>query len=125
VVVLPVLVMIVLGCIDFGRFAYTYIALNNAVRAGASYGIMNNYQPSTQGTWITGITTAAQQEMNGQIGYVTSNLTVQAPVVTVESSGLRNVQVTASYPFKTIVNWSGVPSSTINLTSSVTMRLIR
>src|SRR2546423_13511130 len=36
-VLLPVLTTIVLGCVDFGRFAYNYIAVTNAARAGAAY----------------------------------------------------------------------------------------
>jgi Flp pilus assembly protein TadG len=37
-VTLPVLMVIVLGTIDFGRAFYTAIELNNAARAGAQYG---------------------------------------------------------------------------------------
>ncbi len=129
VMVLPILVLIVLACVDFGRFAYSYIALTNATRAGAAYGIMNTYcstcQTNTYPSWVAGIKTAAQQEMNGQIGYDSSKLIVSDPVVTVESSGLRNVQLTVTYPFKTLMSWPGIPSSTINMQRSVTMRLIR
>jgi Flp pilus assembly protein TadG len=124
----PVLVTVVLGCVDFGRFAYNYIALTNATRAGAAYAIMNNYSSSTYSTWVSGITTAAKQEMTGQTGYTSSNLTVAAPVVTVESTGLRRVQLTVSYPFQTLVNWSwsgvGIPSS-VTMQRTVVMRSIR
>ena len=34
--ILPLLVLIVLGAVDFGRFANTYIAVTNACRAGAN-----------------------------------------------------------------------------------------
>jgi Flp pilus assembly protein TadG len=126
--ILPVVVTIVLGCVDFGRFAYNYIALTNSARAGASYAMMNNYSSSTYGTWVSGITTAAQQEMNGQTGYNSNNLTVAAPVVTVESSGLRRAQLTVSYPFQTLVPWSwsgvGIPSS-MTMQRTVVVRLIR
>jgi Flp pilus assembly protein TadG len=127
-IILPLLVTIVLGCVDFGRFAYTHIALTNAARAGASYAMMNNYSSSTYGAWVSGITTAAKNEMTGQTGYNSNNLTVAAPTVTVESSGLRRVQLTVSYPFQTAVNWSwtgmGIPSS-MTLQRTVVMRLIR
>ena len=49
-VILPLLVTIVLGCVDFGRFAYNYIALTNAARAGAAFGCMNVYTTATQAT---------------------------------------------------------------------------
>ena len=34
--ILPLLMTIVLGCVDYGRFAYDYIAVTNAARAGTS-----------------------------------------------------------------------------------------
>jgi len=92
-IILPLLVTIALGCVDFGRFAYSYIALTNATRAGASHAMMNNYSSTTFGNWKTGITTAVQQEMNQQMGYVSADLQVISPAaqadVTVEASGLR------------------------------------
>src|SRR5437016_827122 len=76
VILLPVLATIVLGCVDFGRFAYNYIAVVNSARAGAAYGMMNNYTTSTLANWTgsnganptTGITQAARDEMAQQIG---------------------------------------------------------
>jgi hypothetical protein len=117
-----------LGCVDFGRFAYNYIALTNTTRAGAAYAMMNNYSASTFNTWSNGVTTAAKQEMNGQTGFNANNLTVAAPVVTVEASGLRRVQVTTSYPFKTLIPWSwtglSIPSS-VTMQRTIVARLIR
>src|SRR5262245_62419572 len=67
-ILLPVLVIIVLGCVDFGRFAYNYIAVTNSARAGAAYAMMNNYTASTQNTWKAGITQAAKDELTDQVG---------------------------------------------------------
>jgi Flp pilus assembly protein TadG len=133
---LPLLVTIVLGAVDFGRFAYNYIALTNVARAGAEYAMMTNYSPTTQSTWVTGITTVARQEMTGQTGYNSANLTVSSPSisgstlsgVTVEANGLRRVQVTVRYPFNTIVNWNfgifHIPN-TLTMQKSVVVRMIR
>jgi Flp pilus assembly protein TadG len=122
--ILPLLVTIVLGAVDFGRFAYNYIAVTNAARAGAAYAMMNNYSSSTQSTWVTNITNTARQEMNGQVSYNSANLTVSSPSVsgtslsgvTVDATtGLRQATVTVSYPFNTVVNWNfgiyQIPSS--------------
>jgi Flp pilus assembly protein TadG len=124
--ILPLLITLVLGCIDFGRFAYYYIAVTNAARAGASYGIMNNYTSSTYSTWVANITQAARDEIAQQ---KEPGKTLSVTVSTSrESTGLRRVQVLASYPFTTIVpwNWTGlaIPSS-VNLQRQVEMRLIR
>lgn len=130
--ILPLLVTIVLGAVDFGRFAYNYIAVTNAARAGAASAMMNNYSSSTQSTWLTNITTAARQEMTGQTGYNSANLNVTSPTssngVTLESTGLRRVQVTVTYPFQTIVNWNfGIYSIPQNLTlqKTIVVRSIR
>jgi Flp pilus assembly protein TadG len=127
-IILPLLVTIVLGCVDFGRFAYNYIALTNAARAAAEYAMMNNYSPSTYNTWVSNATTAAQQEMTGQIGYSSSSLTVSSPTVTTESSGLKRAQFTVSYPFQTVVNWSylglAIPNTT-TMQRTIVIRLIR
>jgi Flp pilus assembly protein TadG len=120
--------LIVLGCVDFGRFAYNYIALTNAARAAGSYAMMNNYSSSTYSTWVSNVTTAAQQEMTGQDWHSTSDLTVSSPTITVESSGLRRVQLTVSHPFNTAVNWGwlgmGIPSS-MTMQRTIVVRLIR
>src|SRR5262249_33857036 len=100
---LPVLMLIVLICVDFARFAYTYIALKNAAQAGTSYAIMTPYLSSTQAAWETQIQTKARNEMTGQTSYDSTKLTTSTSV-TVESSGLHRVRVTASYDsFKPIV----------------------
>ena len=51
-IVLPVFLLMVLGCIDCGRFVNSSIAINSAVRAGAGVGIMSRYpdpDPSASG----------------------------------------------------------------------------
>jgi hypothetical protein len=120
--------MIALGCVDFGRFAYNYIAVTNAARAAAQYAMMNNYSSSTYNTWVSNLTTAAQQEMTGQNWYSSSGMTVSNPTVTVESTGLRRVQLTISHPFNTAVNWGwlglGIPSS-VTMQRTIVVRLIR
>src|SRR5262245_52455206 len=134
---LPVLVLIVLGCVDFGRFAYNYIAVTNAARAGAAYGMMNNYTSSTQSTWTgsnaanptTGITQAARDELAQQIGSGNvSNVTVTVTPTIDTGTSFRRVRVQVSYPFTTIVNWNwaglGIPSS-FTLQGQAEARLIR
>ena len=128
----PPLVTIVLGCVDFGRFAYNYIAVTNAARAGASYAIMNNFSPSASSfsAWKAAITEAARDEMKLQTGYSANNLVISELAVTKDPapSNLRRVRVTASYRFTTLVNWNWpllrIPSS-IDMTRQVEMRMIR
>lgn len=128
--ILPLLVTLVLACVDFGQFAYNYIAVTNAARAGASYAIMNNYTNSTQGIWIAGVQQAAWQEIQQQFTSANvSNWSVPTPTVIVDpGTGLRRVQVTASYTFKPYFpwNWTGlsIPSN-ITVSRQIQMRMIR
>lgn len=123
-IILPVLMMIVLGFIDFGRFAYHYVAVTNAARAGAEYAIMTPYVSAGQGAWQAKVQQAARDEMANQTGYAPSNLTTST-AVTVEQNGLRRVRVEATYAsFRTITSWPGIPS-TLTLRSAVTMRVVR
>ncbi len=128
-VILPLFITIVLGCIDFGRFAYTYIAVSNAARAGASWGMMNPPIVAYQTPWENSVAQAASNEMSQQPGFQSSDLTVSVPSITTESgTGTWRFTVTASYPFQTIITWNvggyGIPHS-FTLQQQVTMRGIR
>ena len=123
-IILPVLVTIVLSCLDFGQFAYNYIALSNAVRAGAAWGMMQTPPPSDPPAWQTSIQTYVSNEMSLQTGFVPDNLTVTAPPPTSEPGGTWRFSVTATYPFQTVISYVGIPHS-LTLSQTVTMRFIR
>lgn len=122
--ILPVLMLLVLGAVDFGRFAYNYIAVTNAARAGASHGIMNSYSPTGRAAWEGAILAAAREEMNQQTGYEAGGLTVQVVTPTPDANGLRRVEVTVRHPFRMITTWPLLPSS-VTLQRRVVLRSIR
>lgn len=122
-IVLPLLITILLGTTDFGRFSHSTIAIANAARSGAAYASMNPYDSSTQTAWTAGVTQAVKDELSQSSVFDTSKLTITV-TNTVESGGLRRVSVQVTYPFKTIINWSLLPSS-FNLQQTVVMRGIR
>ena len=68
--IVPVLVLILLITVDFGRLFFTYIQVNNAAREGASYGSLN---PTS-----TGIATAAQKEIDAQAQRGESSISVSS-----------------------------------------------
>ncbi len=112
--VLPLLALLVLGCIDFGRFAYTYMAVTNSAYNAASYASTNAYA-----NWNTGVPQAAENEMSQLANYNAGSLTVSTPVVGSNLSGSGwTVSVTVSYSFHTLITYPGVPSS-INLSRTV------
>jgi Flp pilus assembly protein TadG len=123
-VVLPALFLIVLGCIDFGRFGYTYVALVNSARAGAEYAITTPYLSSQQSTWEAAVQQKARDEMYQQTGYDSNDLTTST-TPTNEGAGLRRVRVVATYAsFETLIPWPGIPSA-VTMRAAVVMRVIR
>lgn len=125
-IVLPVLVTIVLSCVDFGFFPYNYIALGNAVRAGAAWAMMNppSSYTSPPPAWQTSIVTAVSNEMSGQVGFQSGSLTVGTVTPVLNADGTYRFTVTATYPFQTVISYVGIPHS-LTLSRTVTMRFIR
>ena len=122
-VLLPVLMTIVLGAVDFGRYAYTYIAVTNGARAGAAYASMNPYSATTQAVWLTTLTQAVRDEMS----QFDPNLIQVVATRTFDGNTFWRVRVDVTYPFETIVSWPtllGYPQ-TMNLQKSVEIRGIR
>ena len=120
--ILPVLITIVLGCVDFGRFAHTHIAVTNAARVGAAYGAVTPVTPNTQNTWEEKLRERVVAEMGD--GFNPELIVVDPPVITIEADNLRRVRVQVSYPFQMLVDWPLLPGS-ITLTRAVEMRVIR
>ena len=130
--ILPVLTVFFLGCLDFGRFAHSYIAVVNASRAGAAFGSMNPY-PNAPGNppspptvlytkWQSDVRQAVVDEMSQLSGFQSSNLTVTTTGIS-EGNGLWRVKVDVSYPFNMVINWQGI-LDTFNLPSSFTLRQV-
>jgi Flp pilus assembly protein TadG len=129
--VLPLFVSIVLACIDFGRFAYNYIAVANAARAAGAWAMMNPPADvaSPSAAWKASVAQAAINEMSQQPGVKASNITIAVGAISTEAPyGTWRFQVTASYPFQTLVKWGfsglGIPQS-LTLEQTVVLRGIR
>jgi Flp pilus assembly protein TadG len=122
-VILPVLLTLVLGCVDFGRFAHSYIVVTNAARTGASFAAVNPYTPETYVLWQNGVQQAVRQEMSGLSQFDAQALVVQTTVIAGTNQSW-SAQVDVSYPFYTLVAWPGIPAG-FNLRQTVVMPTIR
>ncbi len=122
-IVLPILITVLLGITDFGRFSYSAIAITNSARCGASFGSMNPFNPANESIWHASVRQAAIDELSESSAFDTSKLTITITNTT-ESGGLRRVSVRVAYPFKTIVNWPLIPA-VMNLQQTVVMRGMR
>jgi len=122
-IALPLLILILLGACDFGRFAHTQVAVAGAARAGAGIGSQRSPTPTTQGQWNGMIRTAVEGELQGLIGFQAQRLTTTI-TLSAETGGTQRVSVQANYPFRTLVNWGVIPSE-INCRETVVFRISR
>jgi Flp pilus assembly protein TadG len=112
--ILPVLLVLVLGAIDFGRLFLVGIELNQAARQGVAYAAAS----TANATDTAGISTAALDGVGGLSG---------TPAVTsttaVDSSGGHVSTVTVSATFQTLIDWPGIPH-TIAMTGSANWKVL-
>lgn len=110
VCVLPVLIGLVLGATDFGRFAQFTNVLSNSARIGAEYGATHRRTVLNAGNWEQRIIDAVTAEAAHLPDFNADRLEVT--VNTSQDDGLLLVEVEAVYPFETIVNWPGLSGQT-------------
>jgi Flp pilus assembly protein TadG len=136
-IIMPVFIVLFLGCVDCGRFVNSSIAINSAVRAGAGVGIMSRYPdpdptaPAGLVNWQACVCAAVAGEMGMKADFVpvgsgdpdgytnSQGLYVRASRAA-DSGGFWRVQVAARYPF----TWWSVPNSA-QPQQSVVYRAIR
>jgi hypothetical protein len=123
---LPLLLVLCVGVIEIGRYAYFDILIANAARAGAQYGAQSLIQAADQG----GIQAAAQSDgLHGMT--VTSMQQCGCPGATPGACPNTGpcvqqvyVQVTASDSYDSLFGFTWLPiPNPINLSSTVTMRV--
>ena len=112
-ILIPLLLVIVLGAIDFGRAYYAYVTVTNAARAGAQYASVSNANAAD----TEGITAAVDQEA----GSLSGSPTVTASSST-DSRGKSVAMVTVAYRFNTLFAWPGLPHN-VPMTQTVQMRV--
>lgn len=120
---LPLLMTLLLGCVDFGRVGYHAIALANATGAGARYGATHRVTDYTRSDWEQDIRNAVTEDFGAVPNFNDKLLSVTVETMD-EGDGDVRVTVNAQYAFETIVNWPGLPHS-IDLSQTVEFRQFR
>ena len=129
---LPLLTLVLLGVIDFGRAYYLSIEVTNAAYAGASYGVQNSaditgMQNAATGDApdVAGITASASYGcVCSQSNASTSGVANCTSPPTCNGAGnttVTYVTVTTSASYTPIFKWPGFPAS-ISLHGSSTLR---
>jgi Flp pilus assembly protein TadG len=121
-IVLFLLITVVLGCVDFGRFATTFIAVTNAAREGANMGSRHPFTDTTHELWRKKIKEAIVDEMSGVPRFSEDELTVADPIV-VKANETARVRVQVTYPFEPFVPWLIIPSR-LDVTRSAEMPIV-
>ena len=121
-ILLPVLLGLAVGVADFARVTYFSVAVNNAARAGAAYGMRERY------TDVAGMKAAAVQDATNVPGFGNGNVTAthycacsgggtvacSMTACAGETAGpYVFVDVQTNYTFNTLLNYSfaGIPPS--------------
>lgn len=111
-ITLPLLMTLLLGCIDFGRVGFHAIALTNAVGVGSQYAATNRVTAQTRSVWEAKIKSLIAEELAGDDDFDINQLTVTCSVTTQANDDVR-FEVQAQYPFNTLVDWPGITSSLV------------
>ena len=123
VVALPLLIVLCLTSVDFGRFAHAYIALGNAGRTGAEYGATQPYSPSTASAWRARVEDAVRQDFTAIADITPADLQIEIDVEN-DAYGLHRATLTATYPFQTVVAWPAIPRP-VNIERTIAFRRFR
>jgi|SRR5579871_2638037 len=124
---MPLLLVLLLGVIEIGRYAYFDILVSNAARAGAQYGAQSliqaadiaGIQQAAHNDGLAAMTITTQQQCgcsSGALGGCPTGGVCPVPLV--------YVQVTATDTYSSLFNFRWLPIPTqMTLTSTVTMRV--
>ena len=122
-VLLPLLMVLCIGTLDFGRFAYAYIAIGNAGRVAAERGATNEYSQSTADLRRAAMEAAGREEIGTAHGMTSSDVSFAIDVLN-DDRGLHCVTVTSRYTFVTIVSWPFIPQP-LHLERTISFRRFR
>lgn len=127
-ILVPTLLTVCAGVMDFARIVYAGIELSNAARAGVQYGALT---PGNSGDTagmqtaatndavdLTGVTATARNFCGCNSGTAEVSCTSTTSCATTPSG---YVSVTANYTFTTLMRWPGLPQS-VALSRTAVMR---
>jgi Flp pilus assembly protein TadG len=128
--ILPVLVLLLIGIVNFGWFAYSYIELTNAANAGVHYASMSVINASNTSGILAAMTSDAGNltSINPTTaltclcsdGSVATSCTSYSACVTDGDYLIDTVTVTAQTTVKPVVKFPGIPNS-LTMHQSATM----
>ncbi len=105
-IIAPVLLILILGAIDYGRVYFAYVSVTNGARNGAHFA---SDGPDNAAD-LDGIRTSVIGDTSELLDISPTNPAVAVGTGT-DSQGRLYADVTVDYTFSTIFPWPGLPSS--------------
>lgn len=122
IVVLPVLVALLAGTSDYARFSSTSMAISTAARSAAGYGCLNQFDDYTLNLFMESCRSRVEAELEALPGFQADQ--IQMTVEYVGAPPEDRIDVSVTYPFKTIINW-GIVNRTTQVTRRCSLPMIR
>lgn len=119
--VFPVMMVITLLCVDYGRLGYDRMVVTNSALRGARIGAANPPPRVNRSPWEERVRSQILAEVQQIAGFRVERLVTK--IVVREEFDLEWVAVSVDYPFAPLVSWPGMPSS-IPLHAEVTSPVV-
>jgi len=107
--VVPVLVLLLTGILEFGRIGLLGVPIAEAARAGAIYGSMNPPDSLNPNDWSQQCELRAREVLANQAGINPSLVQVQCTYTT--GSPVNRATVQVRYPFTLLTGWTPSPTN--------------
>lgn len=129
----PLLMLLLMGLIEIGRFAYFSILVGNAAHAGAFYGSQSILTANdttgiqnavlNDGQNVSGLSASPAPTIFLQCWNGTTATATTASTCTGGAHAVEYIQAGASGRFNALINWPGLPQQ-MNLTRTATLRVL-
>lgn len=108
--VLPVLTIVLAATADYSRFGTTAMTVANAARCGSGYGCTHPYDTYTQAAFEQQLRQQVINELSTAHGFDVGRASISISRLGVAPDD--RIEVTVSYPFRTLIHWGFLPRET-------------
>lgn len=108
--VLPVILLLIAVCLDFGRVWHHQIVVGNSAGIGVSTAALRHPTDDTQEEWEAEVRQSVVDELS-QLRVFEEQ--VQVEVELDENAPPKWVRVEVNCPFETAINWPGLPQTIV------------
>jgi Flp pilus assembly protein TadG len=107
-VVLPVLLLLGIGCVETGRAIAAHAGLANAARAGADWAATHRVTSFTRDAWEAQIRQEVEGELQSVPGIRPADVQLDVETTTEPDGGIR-VRVSVAQVYQSLVAWPLLP----------------